>query len=115
MMGICGAARENGLVVCPNGDVHKCWETVSMENYKLGNLNEPNFNLFEAGKTWTTWSAFAEKECMECRIMPNCMGMCTYRFLFKENYSGNSALTPCPSIKFDLENRLRLYLKKFHQ
>lgn len=114
LMGICGAAKENGIVVCPNGDVHKCWETVSMDNYKIGNLNNSNFNLIEAGKDWTAWSPFAEKECMKCRIMPNCMGMCTYRFLFKENYSGNSALTPCPSIKFDLENRLRLYLKKFH-
>ena len=114
LMGMCGAAKENGLVVGPNGDVHKCWETVSMDSYKIGNLNDPDFNLYEAGKAWTTWSPFAEKECLDCRIMPNCMGMCTYRFLFKENYSGNSALTPCPSIKFDLENRLRLYLKKFH-
>lgn len=114
LMGICGAAKENGMVICPNGDIHKCWETVSMGNYKIGNINDTDFNLFDAGKKWTTWSAFSEKECLECRIMPNCMGLCTYRFLFKENFSGNSALTPCPSIKFDFENRLRLYLKKFH-
>lgn len=114
LMGVCGAAKENGLVICPNGDIHKCWETVSVDKYKIGNIADEKFNLRDAGKDWTSWSPFVEQECLDCRIMPNCMGMCTYRFLFKENYSGNSALTPCPSIKFDLENRLRLYLKKFH-
>lgn len=115
LMGLCGAAKENALVVCPNGDVHKCWETVSVSKYKVGNINDEKFNLKQSSRDWTSWNPFKEEECLNCPLLPNCMGMCTYRFLYKENYSGNSALTKCPSLRFDFENRIRLYLKHNHR
>ena len=113
-IGLCAAARKNGIVVSPNGDVHKCWETVTMDKFKIGNIKDPDFDLHKCGETWTSWSPLKEQSCRNCSILPNCMGMCTYRFLFKENLSGETAVTPCPSIKFDFENRIRLYLKKIN-
>jgi len=112
-MGLCAAARKNGMVLSPNGDIHKCWETVTMDRYRIGNITDPTFDLHRDGISWTGWSPFMEKECLECPILPNCMGMCTYRFLFKDNYSGNSAKTPCPSLKFNISERLRMFIKKY--
>ena len=112
-MGVCAAARKNGMVLSPNGDVHKCWETVTMNQYRIGNITDPSFDLYLSAKDWTEWSPFKEQLCLDCRILPNCMGMCTYRFRFKENYSGNSAKTPCPSLKYNIEDKLRQYLKKY--
>ena len=112
-MGVCAAARKNGMVLSPNGDVHKCWETVTMNQYRIGNITDPSFDLYLSAKDWTRWSPFKEQLCRDCRILPNCMGMCTYRFRFKENYSGNSAKTPCPSLKYNIEDKLKQYLKKY--
>lgn len=113
-LGICSASKINGLVVCPNGDVYKCWEVVTMPQYKIGNIKDTGFDLAESGKGWTTWSPMDEASCRDCNILPNCMGMCAYRFLHKENHSGQSAMTPCPSLKFDFENRLKQYLAKIN-
>ncbi len=112
-MGICAAARKNGMVLSPNGDIHKCWETVTMDRYRIGNITDPAFDLHRDGINWTGWSPFMERECLDCPILPNCMGMCTYRFLFKDNYSGNSAKTPCPSLKFNISERLGMFLRKY--
>ncbi len=113
-MGLCGAAKKSGMVIVPNGDVHKCWETVSMQNYRIGNIFDEDFSLEGQSEDWYAWSPFKEKDCRECRILPNCLGMCTYRFLYKENYSGNSALSPCPSLKFEIEDRLRMYVDRYY-
>src|SRR5215472_11107882 len=39
--GVCGALRPKGFVILPNGDIHKCWDTVSMPDRKTGS----NFNI----------------------------------------------------------------------
>lgn len=114
-MGLCGATKKYGIVIVPNGDIHKCWETVSMPEYRIGNILDETFKLEEQSANWRNWSPFREKECQECKILPNCLGMCTYRFLYKENYCGNSALSPCPSLKFEIQNRLRMYVNKYYK
>lgn len=111
-MGLCGATKMHGYVAVPNGDIHKCWETVSMPKYKVGNINNMPQIDEQNYKRWLKWSPFCEDICKNCRILPNCLGMCTYRFLYKENYTGNSAVSPCPSIKYELESRLLMYLEK---
>lgn len=110
-MGVCAAARKNGMVLSPNGDIHKCWETVTMDRYRIGNIMDTDFDLHRRGVSWTGWTPFQEKECFDCPILPNCMGMCTYRFLFKENYSGNSAKTPCPPLRFNIQDKIRMFIK----
>lgn len=111
---VCAAARKNGMVLSPNGDIHKCWETVTMNKYKIGNITDPTFDLHTSAKAWTDWSPFREQACHECSVLPICLGECPYRFRFKENYSGNSAKNICPSIKYNIENKLKLYLKNFN-
>ena len=111
-MGLCGAANPNGYVALPDGSIHKCWETVSMKEYQVGTILEEPIVEEEKFKKWLAWSPFHEEECKECGILPNCAGMCTYRFRYKENYSGNSALSPCPSLKYELGQRLLMFMKE---
>lgn len=111
---ICAAGRKNSLALSPNGDVHKCWETVTVKKYKIGNITDPSFDLHTSAKAWTDWSPLEEQACRECSILPVCLGECPYRFRFKENYSGNSAKNLCPSIKYNIDNKLKLYLKNFN-
>jgi uncharacterized protein len=109
-MGLCVATNKHGYVGTPNGDIHKCWETVSYPEHKVGDIENQNKTLTALWEKWRSWTPFKEKACRDCKILPNCVGFCAYSFLYPEHYSGNSAALPCPSIKFELENRLKLYL-----
>lgn len=109
-MGLCGAANANGYVVLPDGMLHKCWETVSIPEYAVGSILETPAIHEEKFRAWVDWSPFSEAECRDCSLLPNCMGMCTYRFLYKQNYAGNSAASPCPSLKHELMARLMMYM-----
>lgn len=113
-MGLCVATNKNGYVATPNGDIHKCWETVSFPEYKIGTLDKSEMVINENYNKWNHWSPFDEKTCKDCKMMPICGGFCEYHFLYPENYSGNTSLSPCPSIKFEIENRLKLYLSKYN-
>ncbi|SHO43166.1 radical SAM/SPASM domain-containing protein [Anaerocolumna xylanovorans] len=109
-MGMCGASKNNGYVIVPNGDLHKCWETVSRSEYRIGNICDSPSIHPDAVSKWLDWSPFAEEECRECAILPNCLGFCRYHFIYKENYSGHSKESMCPSLKYQISERLRLYL-----
>lgn len=109
-MGLCGATNANGFVALPDGTIHKCWETVAMPEYAVGSVFEKSTIHEEKLGKWIDWSPFSQEKCRDCSILPNCMGMCTYRFLYKENYAGNSAISPCPSLKHELMERLKMYM-----
>ncbi len=112
-IGLCGATKPNGYVVVPNGDIHKCWETVSFPELRIGNVNDGNISLTNYNKSlWEQWSPFQNDTCRSCTILPNCVGFCTYKHLYKSEYAGKSAYTPCPSIKFNIKERILDFVQK---
>jgi uncharacterized protein len=107
--GICGAVRPGGLVILPSGDLHKCWDTVSMPEHKVGTIYQAE--LLEGDKRalrWAQWTPFDNNICTSCRILPNCVGSCAHKFLNAEQTLGEAASLPCPSWKFNMRERLLL-------
>lgn len=112
-MGLCGATKPKGYVIVPNGDIHKCWETVSFTERRIGHVSDGNFSLANDKKAlWEQWSPFKNDTCRSCAILPNCVGFCSYKHLYKSEYAGNSALLPCPSIKFNIKERILDFVEK---
>lgn len=110
LIGICGALRPNGHVILPNGEVHKCWETVSYSERKTGLLNANHEIDFEPElDKWNSWSPLNYKECSACNILPNCAGICAYRFLYNEERADQRNI-PCPSMKYNIKERLLHYV-----
>ena len=111
--GICGALRPKGFVVGPNGDLHKCWDTISMPNRKVGTI----FDL-DALKTdvrvaaWSRWTPFDNDSCKNCRLLPNCAGSCAHKFINPDQTRGESASLPCPSWKYNIKERLVFMAEK---
>ncbi|MDL4819291.1 radical SAM/SPASM domain-containing protein [Actinomadura opuntiae] len=106
-IGICGALRPNGLVVAANGDLHKCWDTISMPHLKVGSLldGRASFHTDRMGE-WSGWSPFDQAACRNCRMLPSCGGACAHKFVNPEQTSGEAAALPCPSWKYDIKRRL---------
>ncbi|MEV7525599.1 radical SAM protein [Streptomyces sp. NPDC091371] len=109
-LGICGALAPDGVVCAPNGDLHKCWDTISMPHLKVGSLLDGKARFKqERLSDWARWSPFEQAACRNCRLLPSCGGACAHKFVNPEQTAGEAASLPCPSWKYDIKRRLLTY------
>jgi len=105
--GTCGAVRPGGLVILPSGDLHKCWDTVSWPDRRVGTIWNPDaVNDHALTQRWLKWTPFDNDTCKNCKLLPNCAGACAYKFVHAETTRGEAAVLPCPSWKYNLKERL---------
>lgn len=105
--GTCAAVRPGGFVILPTGDIHKCWDTVSWPERRIGSVLEPEqIAASEAARGWLQWTPFGNQTCRNCKILPNCGGACAYKFLHADTTRGEAAVLPCPSWKYNIKERL---------
>jgi uncharacterized protein len=107
--GICAAIRPKGFVVAPSGDLHKCWDTISMPSQRVGTVFDlRSLDHDERVMKWVRWTPFAHSSCLNCKILPNCAGSCAHKFVNPEQMRGEGASLPCPSWKYNINERLVL-------
>ena len=107
LVGLCQAVQKSAFVVVPNGDIHKCWDTVSDPRQRIGTLRESEALERDARhRQWLGWSPFLNDICRGCRLLPSCAGACAHKFVNPLETSGEAAALPCPSWKFDFRRRL---------
>ncbi len=105
--GICGAVRPESLVVLPDGQLHKCWDTVSMPEHSIGNITALEQAMAsDRAASWAAWNPFDHPSCRACVLLPTCAGSCAHKFLNPDQVRGEAAELPCPSWKFNLHSRL---------
>lgn len=107
-LGICAAVRPNDYIVVPNGDVHKCWDTVSFPDKRVGTVFDLPSLLQKRHPThqrWERFDPFDNEICSSCKILPNCASYCAHKFVYSEDARGQSVL-PCPPVKYSLNERL---------
>jgi uncharacterized protein len=113
-MGICNALRPRDFIVVPCGSIHKCWDTVSFADKKVGSVFELD-RLF--GKThpqqqkWDRFDPFKNDTCRNCKILPNCASFCAHKFIHAKDTLGEASL-PCPSLKYSIKEKLILIAEK---
>lgn len=111
--GTCAAVRPKGFVIVPNGDIHKCWDTVSWPERKVGTIfNLDALNTDERVLNWLRWTPFENDTCRNCKILPNCAGACAYKFVHAQDTRGEAAVLPCPSWKYNIKEKLVLRAEK---
>ena len=111
--GICGALRPKALVVLPNGDLHKCWDTVSMSQCKVGTIFDVDaLRTDDRVLRWARWTPFENGVCTHCKLLPNCAGACAHKFLNPDQTLGEAASLPCPSWKYNIKERLLLMAER---
>lgn len=111
-LGMCTAVKPNSYVVVPNGDLHKCWDTVMDSTLRVGSVMG-NTRKKDAGTEamWNTWSPFENEVCADCKLLPACGGACAFKFVHNDYASGEAGKLPCPSLKFNMAEQLFLRAK----
>ena len=105
--GHCGADTKNSFVVSPDGYLFKCWEEVALaaEN-SVGSVfsdellpnQKANLSAYES------WNPFTKDRCVECEVLPICIGGCPYHGMKKT--AQDSGL--CCTWKYNLQDMLLL-------
>lgn len=100
----CGADYLYSYVIDSEGFMYKCWNDIGIKQKSIGNLDDyynvihnPNANYSK----WMIWSPFQYDKCRECKLLPICMGGCSY--------NGNMAGAPlCECRLSELEEYIKL-------
>lgn len=111
-LGLCTAVKPNSYVVVPNGDLHKCWDTVMDPKLRVGSVfggTRKSDGRTEA--MWNAWSPFENEVCSNCQLVPACAGACAFKFVHNDYASGETGKLPCPSLKFNMAEQLFLRAK----
>lgn len=100
----CGADRLNSFVLDRKGNISKCWNSVGLNKEKIGFLGNKEFN--DKYYKWMAYEPFDSSECLQCNILPLCMGGCPYAAI-------NKTYINCMHIKDNLVDKLKeLYISQ---
>ena len=105
--GHCGADSENAFVVAPDGVLFKCWEEIGGDReHSVGSVLSREIGDFQQARLdqYLSYNPFDKKECVECKILPICMGGCPHRGI-ECNTKTRGA---CISWKYNLKEMLVL-------
>ena len=77
----CCADSAGSYVVDPEGYLYKCWNDVGQTERSVGSVSDLNTasDLQQRVQAdYLLWSPFDHQKCVECEILPICMGGCPY-------------------------------------
>ncbi|KNF09414.1 hypothetical protein CLPU_3c01920 [Gottschalkia purinilytica] len=78
----CCADQINSFVIDSKGYMYKCWNNVGDTTKSVGNITELDKNIDKIMMSnnidWMTTTPFEYQECIDCDILPICMGGCPY-------------------------------------
>lgn len=101
----CDANRTNAFVLDPDGDMYKCWTEIGNKTAsigKIGDLTRQNNEKENREIQWLSWEPFEYSDCVECKMLPICMGGCAHQAM-----SINKGRPECKEWKYGLENYVR--------
>lgn len=70
----------NSLIIGPSGELYPCWVEVGDEKAVIGSIFEEKYEngLNSNELSYFLWSPFDYKKCLNCKVLPICMGGCTH-------------------------------------
>ncbi len=89
----CMADKEHSWLIEPNGDAHKCYWTAGLRAEAVGRLTEGGIVARDPYRKWRDWTAYRDPGCMQCIMLPICLGRCPLKHL---NYETDY----CPPFKY---------------
>jgi uncharacterized protein len=103
--GLCTAVRAHTLVVNADGHLFRCYLDVGDTTEEIGNLTvgpQPRQRLLK----WLDYEFWDDVECCKCQFVPVCLGGCP-----KQRLSGAAKDVVCTPLKFNIEDRVKLYFE----
>ncbi len=105
---VCLADSTASWVIRPDGLLCRCWNDVTQPENAIGLLpgKERSRRMKRNLEEWDTWSAFNFPRCLECKVLPQCMGGCPYLGRRQINAGGRGY---CTELRYNLPEILATY------
>jgi uncharacterized protein len=96
----CGATLGNMHVVDSAGYISRCWHSAGSPTEAIANVNSLHYSddVSDVSRRWNEFSPFAYPACLDCNVLPLCMGGCSHPRIFM-----NATEPPCESIKHHIQ------------
>lgn len=109
---VCMAVNENSMIVDPQGRAYSCTEIPLVETYNHDKyiIEDLKSNIkMKINRPFHDWyskinNRTSKSPCSDCEILPVCGGHCPKNW--------EEGIPDCPSIKFNLVDRLKLFYQK---
>lgn len=105
----CGANSKNYYVVDSKVNLLKCYHDFgAADKHGIGHIDDDGqgvvtnpYNLMK----WLGWDPFEIKECMDCKVLPVCMGGCSHKIMNSNMQVENG----CARLRFSMDEIVELY------
>ena len=79
-LGVCGAVSDNSILIDPLGDLYKCWNDIAYKDKNIGHI-KAGISMNNEYLRWMDYDPMKRKVCLECTLLPVCMGGCPHSAL----------------------------------
>lgn len=99
----CSACNANSFLIDPEGNLYKCWCDVGNIEEAFGTIFDYDINsaLESNYLKWINSNPFTDKECLECKLLPICMGGCPK--IGQQSLKGKN----CDLWKYNIEDMIK--------
>jgi uncharacterized protein len=106
----CDALCRNSFVIDVDGSIYKCWGEIGNKFSSVGKLTNEDIELNHKFEKWITYEPFEDQKCMECPVLPMCMGGCVFNAVTVERLSASPWKKPyaCIPWKYNLKEMVSL-------
>jgi uncharacterized protein len=105
----CGANSTNYFVIDSKAKLLRCYNDLGTADVNgIGYIGSDGREVIDKPANllrWLSWDPFSIEECRDCKVLPMCMGGCSY----KRVRHGEGAELGCITIKFALDEFLEMY------
>jgi uncharacterized protein len=99
----CTVDKKNSYVITPSGGIVNCWNETADPEKEIGHLVRPKTEkMNEKTREWQQCDLFDRDECMNCILLPICMGGCPYIFR-------TTGKNDCHKWKYHLKESIAFY------
>lgn len=107
----CMAQTLNSFIVDPEGYLYRCYNHVGDHSKSMGNISEPIDYMHPNFMRLFQFDPFEDEQCLECNLLPICMGGCPARRVDR-GWEGEQS---CDSWKHNLQPMLEIIARAKQQ
>ncbi len=111
----CGANSYNHWVIDSNAQLLKCYNDLGTADVNgIGYIDKDGEEIIDKEHNWTKWlgwDPFAIEECSSCKVLPLCMGGCSYQIINNDM----NVEKGCLKLRFTMDEILDLYGERISQ
>ncbi len=111
----CMAVCPESDLIGPDGKLWPCWDVIGRNEESTGNIKTGHV-YGDTYFKWCLWDPFQDEECLDCKVLPICMGGCPARRVpLNQEYFTAVFQKKCSRWRWGMEEYLKLIIELYQK